>query len=391
MKKHIFLSVGCLILFLSVGGFSQKAGTAPTIETIDGIEYVHNAETPLYPNKTVKFEEELSIGEYDQDGNVVLFQPFLSLVDDQGQIYISDYQDQDIKIFNPDGKLIITVGAKGQGPGEFNHIGYVGKSEKGELIVHDSYSGRMSFFDSSGRFLKSFKKKINNYQIILLKTSSFITCVSVIGEDRLKRTFDVQEIDLDGNIVRYFEGNFRYPQSVILRSGDRYTYFGAPVTVSSLFKGDPFRNIFYHCVNDQYSIDVYDDGGKLFRKIDRPYKPVLFTKKDAQEYRERYTTSSNPEHIRKAVKNMEMPKVKNVVERLYLDDESRLWIKLNETKKDGDRTLIAYDVFNPDGHYFAKIWTDKRPYIFVKGKMFTMIEDPETGFRTIKRYKVVWN
>lgn len=42
---------------------------------IDGIEYVHNPEIPLNPNKMVSFEEELSIGEEDEEGNIVLFRP----------------------------------------------------------------------------------------------------------------------------------------------------------------------------------------------------------------------------------------------------------------------------------------------------------------------------
>ncbi|MFH1515665.1 MAG: 6-bladed beta-propeller [bacterium] len=369
---------------------NQKSGSTSIVETIDGVEYVHNTDTPLHPNKNVNFIEELSIGEEDQAGNVVLFNPFLHLVDENENIYISEFEDQVIKVFNANGKLMKTIGAKGQGPGEFNSIGYIGVSKEGTLIVHDNYSTRTSWFDSSGQFLRSIKLPRSVYSFILLKSASFIICETYRGQDLNERSLDVKEFDFEGKVIRYYDMNPTHPESLIVRGGSGFNYSGLPVSRGSLFKGDQKREIIYHCVNDKYSIKVFNSSGRPFRIIDRSYEPVPFTNKDAEKYRARYKNHLFKE-VEKTVRSMKMPKVKSVIERMYVDDESRLWVKTNETKKNGEQTLTAYDIFNPDGYYYAKIWTDRRPYIFVKGKMYTMIEDPVTGFRTIKRFKVIWN
>jgi hypothetical protein len=142
-------------------------------------------------------------------------------------------------------------------------------------------------------------------------------------------------------------------------------------------------------LNNKYIIEVYDTSGKLLRKIDRPYEPVAFTDKDAKEYRARVGNVTN-EFLRKAIEEMEMPKVKSIVERMYVDDEGNLWIRTNEIKEEEDKILTAFDIFNSDGYYFAKVWTAIIPSIFKKGKMYRMDTDQDTGYRSLKRYKVIW-
>jgi len=85
-----------------------------------------------------------------------------------------------------------------------------------------------------------------------------------------------------------------------------------------------------------------------------------------------------------------MPNVKSIVVRMYIDDRSNLWVRTNEKKEEKDQTLRAFDIFNPDGHYYAKVWTDISPQIFKKGKMYRMDRDEDTGYQTLKRYKVLW-
>jgi hypothetical protein len=113
---------------------------------------------------------------------------------------------------------------------------------------------------------------------------------------------------------------------------------------------------------EKYIIEVHDTSGKLFRKIDRPYEPVPFTDKDAKEYRAIYGNMPN-EFLRKAIEEMEMPKVKSIVERMCVDDEGNLWIRTNEIKEEGDKILTAFDIFDSDGYYFAKVWTAISPSI----------------------------
>jgi len=387
MKKTSTVIFIFAVLVWSAYCKSQKSNAS--VEVIDGVEYIHNTETPMYPDKTVSFVEDLSLSGEDMDGNIIFFNPRLSLVDDNENIYISETQDQVIKVFGPTGKYIKTIGAKGNGPGEFQRIWYLAVTKDGKFVALDSSARRTSFFDSSGQFLNSFQWKTDYFNNILVKSSSYIVGERAYSGIRPNAFYYVKEIDFDGEEVRSY-GEFTMFESLIIKDGDRTTYTGYPVSPRSVFAGDHDRELFYHCLNNKYIIEVYDTSGKLFRKIDRPYEPVPFTKEDADKYRRTHDYPGISEVVKRTIRTLKMPKVKNIVVTMYVDEKSNLWVRTNEVKKEEDKTLTAFDIFNPDGHYYAKVWTATFPQIFKKGKMYRMDRDEDTGYQTLKRFKVVW-
>ena len=71
-KIWVISTVGFLLLLAAC---SKKTNTAK-VETIDGVTHIHCTETPLHPEKTVVFEEELTIGEKDETGKIQLYKPY---------------------------------------------------------------------------------------------------------------------------------------------------------------------------------------------------------------------------------------------------------------------------------------------------------------------------
>jgi hypothetical protein len=369
---------------------SQKSSDKPKVEIINDVECVHNPETPLYPRKKIAFLEDLSIDAEDKDGNIVFDMPWLSFVDEKENIYIIERRDQVIKVLNSNGGLIRTIGAKGSGPGEFQGlIAPLAATKDGKILVQDPKLRRTSFFDFSGRYLRSFQWKASNSRFLLIKETSFITSAIENNRDALGQVAStvVKEVDFDGN-ERRIDGEFAVSRYAPIRLGGWSYYYNRPVSTTSVFAGDQDHGRFYHCINNRYLIDVYDSSGRIIRKIDRPYKPVRFTEDDARTYRAGVTAPN--EEIRKAIVQMEMPKEKSIVEKMLVDDRGNLWIQTNEKKSDGDKTLTAFDVFDPGGKYLSKIWTAEIPQIFEKGKMYLMKKDEDTGYEALKRYKMIW-
>ena len=389
MKRTSSLIFAFLVLFGPAFIMGQKSTSKARVEIVDGVECIHNPGTPLHPEKTVTFVEDLSISSEDKDGNIVFIEPWLSFVDDNENIYIIERRDQVIKVFKSDGKQIRTIGAKGSGPGEFREImvNNLAITKDGILLTHDANSRRTSFFDSSGRFLRSFQWRTRYGKFLLTKDSSFIICTLEPSGDA-RTQVNVEEIDFNGK-ERPIEGRFAEIKGSVIHQGNMAYYFSPPVVTTSEFAGDQDRGRFYHCIDNKYVIEVYDASGKIFRKIDRPYEPVRFTDEDAKAYRAGVVAPN--EFIRKAMGEIKMPKEKSIVEGMLVDDKGNLWIKTNELKKEGDKILTAFDIFDPDGSYFAKVWTAFIPRIFKKGKMYGMQKDQDTGYQTLKRYKVIWN
>lgn len=392
MRKTFSVMFIFFILFWSACNQSQGPETNASVEVIDGIEFIHNTETPIHPDKTVLFEKDLSISSEDEEGNIVLYDPRQYLVDSDENIYISESSDQVIKVFSPDGEYIKTIGAKGDGPGEFQSIGYLGFTPEGSFVVLDIQARRTNLFDASGLFLKSFTWQNFISRAFLFKNNSYIYQENVYGENRQDRKLFVSEIDYGGDEIRSY-GEFTLAQVKTVREGNSGVSMGIPHSPESIFAGDQNRGWFYHCLNNQYIIEVYDNTGKIFRKIDRPYEPVPFTDKDRKEYQARYENNVNErfyEMFKKLIKEMELPKVKSITTRMLVDDESYLWLQTYEQKKEGDQIITAYDVFNAEGHYYARVWCEINPGLFRKGKMYSMDTDKETGYRTLSRYRMVW-
>jgi hypothetical protein len=373
---------------------SKKPESAARVEIIDGIEYVHNTGTPLDPEKSATFEEELSIGGEKYE---MLSQPGSFVVDMEGRIFVADNQDQSIKAFDSNGEFIRSIGRKGEGPGEFSYVGYQTFLPDGKLLVMDSMAMRLNLFDPEGTNLRSYHWTHRPGRLLFATESACVMAEYVFGEgdDALEeRKLFVKKFDFEGNEILSF-GEFRAEEMKIhreSRSGGGGIVFGISVPHSphSLFTVDQADQHLYHCVNDEYMIEVFDKDGHVFRRIDRPYEPLPFTGKDAEEFRSRYEERGS-EGLKKMVQGMAMPAVKTITPRMLVDDGGNLWVETYEQKEEGEEVFTAYDIFDPDGNYEAKIWVEMKPEIFMNGKMYSFRTDEDTGYRFVKRYRVLWS
>jgi DNA-binding beta-propeller fold protein YncE len=75
------------------------------------------------------------------------------------KLYITDVGDQDIKVFDLKGRLLLRVGKAGQGKGELLYPNGVAADKQGNIYVADSNNGRVQVFDSKGRFRYFFKTR----------------------------------------------------------------------------------------------------------------------------------------------------------------------------------------------------------------------------------------
>jgi hypothetical protein len=72
---------------------------------------------------------------------------------DGGRILIADVSEANAKLYGQDGRLLLVLGSKGSGPGQFQRPRYPFIDSHGRLIVAEE-TGLVSYFDSSGTFVK---------------------------------------------------------------------------------------------------------------------------------------------------------------------------------------------------------------------------------------------
>jgi hypothetical protein len=380
------LCPGCVAILLAMLlGCAPQAG-GPEVETLGDLTFVHNPALPLQPDLKVVFTEDLVFGGGDVPEEAMLYQPSDILVDSQGDIYVSDYRDAVIKVFTGDGGYARTIGRKGEGPGEFQSLLDMKFLGDGRLLVLDLRARRSSLFSPAGQFLESHSWRNSHFQILFVDDAGYLCDENLYGADSKVL---VTKFDFQGNELEKW-GEFTPIGFQMKRIGDSMLSITTPQTPHSIFAGDPARRRLYHCLNDSYLIEVYEPPGKLVRKIDRPYQPVPFTKNDAEAYYADVDRRNNPQFSEMA-RELELPKVKTVTENMLVDDHGNLWVATQELSEVDGESRRAWDVFNPDGHYLTRLWLTMSPGLFVEGKMYRLHADEETGFRTVRRYRISWS
>lgn len=108
--------------------------------------------------KTFVLKEDLSIGADSGDENLIFGSVTSIGLDGKGNIYIADYEDKRIQVFDAGGKFLKSIICKqGQGPQEVAMLAGVAVSPSGTVAVLDSGGNKVIMFGKDGAFLRLFK------------------------------------------------------------------------------------------------------------------------------------------------------------------------------------------------------------------------------------------
>jgi hypothetical protein len=380
-----YYSLLAIAMILVTAACTPDAGFEAEIETVDGVEWVHNPATPRFPERSLTLQEELVIGGRDESGNSLLFQPTRFLVSPNDDILIFDYEDQTVKVFDRDGVFLRSFGGKGQGPGEFQNIIDMDFLPDDRILFLDTAVRRTSLFDPQGKFMRSHQWRGFHMDILLAGEGYYIVDETVFMQPP---RYMVKKIDLDGGEMLSF-GEFTPLGIKIVREGETTYSIVVPDLPSSKFAADPRRGRLYHCLNSEFLIDAFDAQGHLFRRIERPYTPVPFTKEDAERFYDSHDRNQDKVYG-KLARQVDLPSVKTVTDYMLVDDAGNLWIQTQEKRGRDGQEHTAYDIFDPDGLYTSRVWLDSVPSLLIKGKMYSKITDGD-GYLVIKRFALTWS
>jgi hypothetical protein len=90
----------------------------------------------------------------DDAGQPVLARPERLSTDSAGRIFITDFSDKNVKVYDRRGRRILTIGRPGRGPGEFQAL-LTAQAYGDSLAAYDFADARLSIFSADGRFVRS--------------------------------------------------------------------------------------------------------------------------------------------------------------------------------------------------------------------------------------------
>ncbi|MCP4724802.1 MAG: 6-bladed beta-propeller [bacterium] len=318
-----------------------------TVEVIDGVRHVHNLAPQWGDEPEAGLEFVQMIGGIDAlDENYQLYEIEDVLSDENGNIYVLDGGNDRIQKFDSAGKYLLTIGRKGQGPGEFNTAKEIDIYDD---MIYIREASKISFeiFDLEGNFVNSYQGKYNKTRFRMMgKDRYFLRKPFVTGDE--KYVFEV--MDEKGEVISEFGVPLRIDNDD--KVGDYNTIaWRSVIKANDVFLDTDLSHNLYAVYRCQNRIEKYSHSGDLLMKIDRPVDFEIVNKVEAQEWagetetRKFYTYSLTP-----------------VSERIGVDESGRIWVATFTAPIYWDNESMAmkvpgitFEVFDNEGILLGRV------------------------------------
>ena len=169
--KKISLYICFSSIFFLLFGCSNKNEWKGEIDYIDGVEVITNYDKGIWEvskkGKKIVFSEEVAIGTLEGDENQLFHQPTYVLADRNENIYVLDSGNYRIQKFDKNGNYLLTIGRKGQGPGDILRSFEIKLDSHNNILIFDIDNNRISKFDTRANFTGSFSVPFTPYHGVL--------------------------------------------------------------------------------------------------------------------------------------------------------------------------------------------------------------------------------
>jgi len=390
MRKGMYTGLvlgvaSALLLAAGCGRREEKAGEYPVrVETEDGLRTVYNPDFPRDGRWTPTPVEELTIGETEGAEGYTFNRPIWIRADDEGRIYVMDWGDVCIKVFDAGGRLLRTIGRKGQGPGDFDVPAYFDLMPDGRIAVMDGRNQRVTFLDPEGNHAGSFRVEGFHSRMACDSRGRVYFQTQKAGEELEKMGEDYRAVPYSTIIYRAGEegkvreeiGPFEGEVRAMRRTPD-----GGIMSMSP-----PFRVLWAVCpgdrvvvgFNDRFDLTVYGPDLRPELRFLREYQPP-----------------KNPSYTGDPWDHEFYPAFESMF--ILVDDEGNFWLDraIPPVRKEGEdgrpewerAPEHVYDVFSAEGIYIREVTL---PFAarFIKGGKFYVLDRDEEGFARVRRFRL---
>ena len=263
----IVLLVSAFMIFASF--INQNPQWKGTIEEEDGVKVIKNPNEPLYGEITFDLEEDLSIGN-EEDENYMFYRIVSPAVDSEGNIYVLDRFNFRIQKYDREGKYLLTIGRQGQGPGEFERPRSMCIDTQQNIYVRDVRD--IDIFDKNGKHIKSTVQSMMFGPFFgITKDGNIIAYNQSLRRGGMLE--DVVLVDKDGKIIKTivtYKSDSSFSRGMNL--GDIYT--------PGLCFSPINEHLAVYGYSSEYKLFVIDSSGNLVHIIEKDEPPTPLSKKE---------------------------------------------------------------------------------------------------------------
>jgi len=378
MKKHITLILTLLI-------FSYCAPKQKKVERIieDGVEVIVNHSEPYQikgESTTFTLEEEFTIDAEREDlAELGISSIYEYDVDSKGNVY---FESRGLILkFDNAGKLIQTIGQKGQGPGEHQRVAGLRITKSDAISFYDSGNVKFLLFNEDGIFHEEKKMSARRLWGRYLDNGNFLMRERQNEPEKGIRKFHYALLDKSFNKIGDLQPSFQ--MEIPYYQTDKFNLL--PYTMSNEIALD---KIFVSSnMREDLEIEVYNFQGDLLRKIRKESERLKISKKYKEETLKRWEKA--PAWQEYSIKDKYyFPDYFPPFKMFWVDDDERIFV---ETYEEGERPGEALlHIFNPEGIFIGtQSLKESRSRRFKNNRMYSVYRK-ESGFEELVVYKLRW-
>ena len=375
-------------LLASVTLLAACGGPKAQMLEIDGILHAINPSEPTRPNMKVELVEEIRYG-MDEGEDEYIFPGITGFVaDEEGMVYILMRQDDEVRVFGPDGTYSHTIGRQGQGPGEFIAGAGINIGPDGNIWVSSAGTLRVVVFRKDGTFLRNIQFPLLPPFFIQSTADGFMGLhmqQRVDQENRMAEiTFKLQRFNSEGDTLNtLFTTDFTMDLMNIQLGGmqDKFPFYA---------QDDQGRVWQVLARNDVYELNVWNTDGSLERVVEKEFSRLAKTEEEIAEEREvvrRLLQASigGAELPEGMIIDYEPDPYRPATGLIYYDPHGYVWVQAG---REGIQEMNAFDIFDMRGSYLTRIIIEglSSPAFltFIGDKLYLTDGDPEVSPQVIR-------
>lgn len=332
MKRMILLSAAFCIMFLAACSDSEKQSESDDLSQII-------------------LTESMRLGD-ESAGDTILFAAINHLsVNSRGNFFVTETRPPAVSAFSPDGVYLASIGAEGQGPGEFRYIWnaiigpadsvYIFESLLNNVLIYDPqdfmFVRHVHVEDEGEKQVSGLIGVLADNWLMTIGLPAFLRAEDgsmYVNEDR---HFEVRSVTPDGSYGPEVIAKIR-PNELILNIEEEsggLNFVNVPFARHTSYALGPTGH-FYHGWSDSIRISLTSSDGSLRGIISYDHEPVPISAQEMEEasYRE-------DELFQKLVDAREPHKTKPAFQRFVVDDAGRMWVKLSHAEGAADATWVV--------------------------------------------------
>ena len=373
------------IFFVSCN--SHKDGWGGEVEKVDGVTIVRNPQQPYYGELAIELEDDLEIGN-DKKPNYQFYSVAGIALDSEQNIYVIDSGNHRVQKFDKDGHYLLTIGRKGEGPGEFTRVSSVFIDDKDIIYISDRR--RIQIFDSAGGYKNSLTFENRIYEFFIDIDGNIITYI-IQSDDEGSKKYLIK-FDTDGKVieriaefsdVKTVQSKDNKGTTYAFKAYHQYNYWPYLFPIS--------EKKFIYAYPSDYVITTVSRTGEVSLKIekDEPLKQISRSEKDfiINRIEEAYERRGRkpPRDVVEA--SCQFPPHRPFFYGMIVDDAGRIYIRKARSVLD-ESNRVELDIFSKDGYYLYKVFLSFNPEIIKDGFLYDIFTSEETGEVKIKRYRI---